>query len=126
MPPKARKRRRLSNDAARRLFHRSADLYLHACYGTGTPARCDEYAAWLRMTRPYLSRLAPRVLGTSLHDFLRSKQLAHAQQLLRTTPSSVQTIAIRSGFGTETTFARHFRAAFGITPTEYRQREAAK
>jgi len=60
----------------------------------------------------------------SLHKFLRSKQLEHAQHLLRTTPSSIQLIAIRSGFGTETTFTRHFRAAFGITPGQYRDQES--
>jgi AraC-like DNA-binding protein len=124
MPPRTKKPRRLSNDAARRLFHSTAELYLHACSGTGTPVRCDEYTAWLRMSRPYLSTMAQKVLGMSLHKFLRSKQLAHAQHLLRTTPLSIQLIAIRSGFGTDTTFARHFRAAFGITPGRYREQEA--
>ncbi|HKS23684.1 MAG TPA: helix-turn-helix transcriptional regulator [Thermoanaerobaculia bacterium] len=87
--------------------------------------RCDEYTAWLRMSRPYLSTLAQKVLGMSLHKFLRSKQLEHAQKLLLTTPSSIQLIAIRSGFGTETTFSRHFRAAFGITPGQYRASSTA-
>ena len=126
MLPRTKKPRRLSNEAARHLLDRAAELYLHACYGTGTPVRCDEFSAWLPMARPYLSTLAPKVLGMSLHDFLRSKQLAHAQHLLRTTPLTVQTIAIRSGFGTETTLSRHFRAAFGITPARYREQEAAE
>lgn len=126
MQPRTRKHRHLSNDAARRLLHSTADLYLHACFGTGTPVRCDEYSAWLRMSRPYLSTRAPKVLGMTLHKFLRSKQLAYAQHLLRTTPLSVQMVAIRSGFGTERTLTRHFRAAFGITPGQYRGQEAAK
>lgn len=124
MSPRTKKHRHLSNEAARRLFHSTAELYLHACSGTGTPVRCDEYTAWLRMSRPYLSSLAQKVLGMPLHKFLRSKQLAHAQDLLRTTPLSIQMIAIRTGFGTDTTFVRHFRAAFGITPGQYREQEA--
>jgi AraC-like DNA-binding protein len=126
MPPRTKRQRRLSNDAARRLLYRAAELYLHACYGTGTPARCDEFAAWLRMARPHVSTIAPKLVGMSLHEFLRSQQLARAQDLLRSTPLSVQMIAIRSGFGTETTLTRHFRAAFGITPGQYRDQETAK
>ena len=125
-PRRTKKPRRLSDDAARRLFHSTAELYLNACWGTGTPARCDEYTAWLRMSRPYLSTRAQKVLGMSLHKFLRSKQLEHARHLLLTTPSSIQLIAIRSGFGTETTFTRHFGAAFGITPGQYREQEELK
>jgi len=126
MPRRTKKPRRLSKDAARGLLNRAADLYLHACYGTGTPARADEFAAWLRLARPHLSQLVPKLVGMSVHDFLRSQQLAHAQHLLRTTLATVQAIAIHSGFGTESTLRRCFRAAFGITPAKYREQETTE
>lgn len=123
----ARKRsRRLPREAARRLLQRAADLYLSSCYGTGTPVRADEFAAWLRLTRPHVSQLVPKLFGMSVRDFLRAQQLAHAQELLRTTPATIQAIAIHSGFGTESTFQRRFRAAFGITPAQYREQETAQ
>jgi AraC-like DNA-binding protein len=72
------------------------------------------------MTRPYLSRLVPELIGIPLHDFLHEQQLAHAQHLLRTTPLTIDQIALASAFGTPWTFYRCFKAAFGMTPSKYR------
>ena len=120
--PALKKRVARSRDAERRRFERAAELYLHACYGTKTPARADEFAAFLRMTPPYLSRLVPELIGIPLHDFLLRQQLAHAQHLLRTMPPTVtiDQIALASAFGTPWTFYRCFKAAFGMTPARYR------
>lgn len=106
----------------KRRLERAVDLYLHACYGTRTAARADEFAAYLRMARPHLSRLAPQILGTSLHEFLRHRQLDHAKMLLRSTPLSIDDVALASAFGTPWTFYRCFRSAFGVTPAQYRRR----
>jgi len=120
--PAPRKRAARSRDADRRRFEQAAELYLHACYGTKTAARADEFATFLRMARPYLSRLVPELIGMPLHDFLREQQLAHAQHLLRTMPFSVtiDQIALASAFGTPWTFYRCFKAAFGMSPGKYR------
>jgi AraC-like DNA-binding protein len=111
-----------SRDAYRRRFERAAELYLHACYGTKTAARADEFAAYLHLARPYLSRLVPDLIGMPLRDYLRGQQLTHAQHLLRTMPVTVTVdqIALASAFGTPWTFYRCFKAAFGMTPTKYR------
>src|SRR5438270_4988256 len=89
-----------SREADRQRLERAADLYLHACYGTQTAARAKEFAEYLRVTRPHLSRRTPQLIGMPIRDFLRSRQLAYAQQLLRTTPLSVDQIAVASAFGT--------------------------
>ena len=99
----------------------AAELYLAACYENQTAARGDEFANYLRVARPYLSRLVPQLTGMSVRDYLRAKQLAYAQRLLRTTPSSIDVIARKSAFGTSWTFNRCFRQAFGMTPTAYRK-----
>jgi AraC-like DNA-binding protein len=119
-PTKKRRGRRADIDRHR--LERAADLYLHACYGTRTAARADEFAAYLRMARPQLSRLVPQILGTSLHAFLRRRQLDHAKALLRSTPLSIDEIAVASAFGTPWTFYRAFRGAFGVTPAQFRRR----
>jgi len=72
------------------------------------------------MTRPYLSRIVPELIGMPLHDFLRQQQLAYARHLLRATPLTVDQIALASAFGTPWTFYRCFKAAFRMTPTKYR------
>jgi AraC-like DNA-binding protein len=111
-----------SRDADRRRFERSAELYLHACYGTKTAARADEFADFLRLARPYLSRIVPDLIGMPLRDYLRGQQLAYAQQLLRTMPltMTIDQIALASSFGTPWTFYRCFKTAFGMTPAKYR------
>lgn len=120
--PTSGKRVARSRDADRRRFERAAELYLHACYGTKTAARADEFAAYLRLARPYLSRLVPDLIGMPLRDYLRGQQLAYAQHLLRTMPLTVtiDQIALASAFGTPWTFYRCFRDAFGITPAKFR------
>lgn len=107
-------------EADREKLDRAAELYLQTCYRTRTAARVDEFAEYLRRARPHVSRIVPEVIGMPVRDFLREKQLGHAQALLRTTPASVEQIALASGFGTGWTFYRCFKAAFGMTPTEYR------
>jgi len=118
--PAPRKRGARSRDADRRRFERAAELYLHACYGTQTAARADEFAAFLRVARPYLSRVVPELIGMPLRDFLRREQLVYARHLLRTTPLTIDQIALASAFGTPWTFYRCFKAAFGMTPNEFR------
>ncbi len=59
-----------------------------------------------------------------LRDFLRVRQLRHAEHLLLTTSCSTVEIAAMSGFGTPPTFYRAFKAAHGMTPGAYRRRLA--
>jgi AraC-like DNA-binding protein len=112
-----------SRDAYRRRFERAAELYLHACYGTKTAARAEEFAAFLHVARPYLSRVVPDLIGIPLRDYLRRRQLTYAQHLLRTMPLTItiDQIALASAFGTPWTFYRCFKAAFGTTPAAYRR-----
>jgi AraC-like DNA-binding protein len=104
---------------------RSAVLYLAHCYRTRTAARTDEFAAFLGVSRPYLSRHIQERLGVSPLDFLRRQQLDYARRLLATTPLSIDEIAVASAFGTPWTFYRCFKSAYGTTPAQYR-REVTK
>jgi len=113
------------HEAHRQRLEAAAEFYLRTCYGSRTAARADEFAEYLCLARPHLSRIVPRIIGVAVSDFLRNKQLAYAQQLLRTTPLSVEQIALASAFGTGWTFHRCFKASFGVTPAEYR-REVTK
>lgn len=108
----------------RERLERAAELYLETCYHARSAARVDELADFLRRARPHISRIVPDLFGMPVRDFLREKQLAHAQLLLRTTPATVEQIALSSAFGTSWTFYRCFKAAFGMTPAEYRRTHA--
>lgn len=105
----------------RQRLERAAELYLRECYRSRTAARVSEFATFIHVARPYLSRMVPELTGLSVREFLRRQQLQLACRLLR--ESSVLTvaqIALMCGFGTPRTFHRVFRAAFSITPLEYR------
>jgi AraC-like DNA-binding protein len=108
--------------APRQRLERSADLYLRDCYVRRTAARSDEYARYLELTRQYVARKALAALGVPLRDFLRARQLRYAEHLLRATSYSTVEIAAMSAFGTHPTFYRAFKAAYGMTPGEYRNR----
>src|SRR5437763_7233280 len=86
--------RKQSRHGLRQRLERAAELYLRQCYAKRTAARADEFADRLRLTRPYLSRVVPDVLGVPLRDFLRERQLAYAQHLLKTTPLSTVQVAL--------------------------------
>jgi len=106
--------------AHRQRLDRAAEHYLRKCYKTNSAARASEFATHLGLTPEYVSWLASRILGKSLHEFLREKQVAYAAQLLRTGPLPVEEVAIRSGFGTHGTFYRWFFAIYGMTPGAFR------
>lgn len=114
------KRTTHSREAAVDRLEGAREFYLRDCYGMRTAARAEEFAGCLRLARPYLSRRVAELIGIPVRDFLRERQLAHAQRLLRTMPMSVEQIALASAFGTGSTFHRCFKAAFGITPSKYR------
>lgn len=68
----------------------------------------------------YLGRLFKRLAGVSLSTYVNERRLARAKELLAG-KESVISIATRVGFNNVTYFNRVFRAAFGVTPSAYRQ-----
>jgi len=108
--------------AHRQRLERAVRHYLRKCYKENTAARSSELAMELGLTPEYLSILAKKVLGRSLHAYLHEQQVAYAVGLLRTLPPEVtnEEIALLAGFGTTSTLYRSFRAAYGTTPGAFR------
>jgi AraC-like DNA-binding protein len=100
----------------RQRIERAAEHYLRGCYRARTAARASEFASYLGVTAPYLSRFVSATAATSVREFLRRRQLVYAEQLLRTTPLSVESIAIASAFGTPATFYRCFAKRSAARP----------
>lgn len=117
-----KKKPRIFTHAHRQRLDRAAEHYLRKCYRTNSAARASEFATELGLTPEYASWLAAKIVGMSLRDYLRGKQVVHAAWLLRTLPGemTVEEIAIRSGFGTARTLYRCFLAAYGTTPGAFR------
>ena len=122
MPPTPRKPRVFTH-ADRQRLDRAAEHYLRKCYRASSAVRASEFAMELGLNPAYVSWLAARVLGQSLRDYLREKQLLYAAWLLQTLPPeiTIAEIATRSGFGTTRTLYRCFQAAYGTSPGAFRE-----
>lgn len=107
----------------RRRLLRALDVYLRSCFELRTPARVSELAQILDVSRPYLSRLYRRVIGTPVGELMRERQVARAEDLLRRTALPTAEIATLAGFGTQMTLYRVFSTLRGMTPDEYRQKD---
>lgn len=62
--------------------------------------------------------------GRTPGEAILQRQLEEARRLLAATNLSVTIVAEKSGFGGSSDFARRFRAAEGMSPSEYRQKAA--
>lgn len=112
---------RPQHHADRRRYEQIIERYLRDCYAGRTAARAAELAALLKMDPAALSRIIHQLFGKSLRHLLRERQLKESCRLLRVTNLPIEDIAVASAFGTDATLYRCFRAAFGMTPGEYRE-----
>lgn len=69
----------------------------------------------------YFSRKFKEISGMKFRDYLRYRRLAFALKELRDTEIGILDIALNYGFSSHEAFTRAFKAAYGITPSEYRQ-----
>lgn len=76
-----------------------------------------------RISRRHLYRLFDAA-GDSVAAFIRTRRLERSKAILGdhvNTKRSISEIAFACGFNDATTFGRAFRAAFGVTPRDYRR-----
>lgn len=84
-----------------------------------TPAILAERS---RLTVQKLARLTKRLFGLTPSHFITKTRLTAAARLLTESDQSVAEIAVACGFYDHSAFTRAFRAATGLTPTEFRRR----
>lgn len=70
----------------------------------------------------YVSRKFREISGMQFRDYLRYRRLAFALKDVRDTDKSLLDIALDYGFSSHEAFTRAFKEAYGITPSEYRQK----
>ncbi|WP_206792054.1 GlxA family transcriptional regulator [Amycolatopsis sp. MtRt-6] len=85
------------------------------------PLTVADLAAHARMSARSFARNFAVETGTSPMKWLNSARVNQARELLETTATSVDDIAVRCGLGTPANFRQHFRRATGTTPSEYRR-----
>ena len=84
------------------------------------PLELKEMAAVAGISKYHFLRVFRRLTGVTPHQYLITARLRRAALALASSRRPVITIALDSGFDDLSTFNRTFRAAFGLTPTQYR------
>ena len=69
----------------------------------------------------YLSHKFKDETGVKIREYIRNKRLERAKALLLSSTVSVQDIATRYHFCSQSYFAEAFKAAYGTTPSQYRE-----
>lgn len=80
----------------------------------------DEMASATATSRSSLNRRMKQLLGVTPADFLKEARMKRAKQLLATTMRGVNEIAYGCGFSDPKYFSKCFKAAEGVSPSEYR------
>jgi Response regulator containing CheY-like receiver domain and AraC-type DNA-binding domain len=80
----------------------------------------EEVANAVNMSRGCFSVCFKDIVGTTFGDYVRTRKIHKAEELLRTTNRPVYWIANQLGFQDEKYFGKVFREQTGMTPSEYR------
>lgn len=81
----------------------------------------DELAEKFFINKFYLSKIFKETYGTTVNNYLISKRITRAKQLLRFTDMTVDEIGAAVGMEDANYFSRMFRKVEGISPREYRK-----
>ena len=70
----------------------------------------------------YISRVLKDKKGITLHQYVIAYRIKYAMSLLRYTDKAIADIADETGFTDASYFTKSFKAQFGMTPKEYRNK----
>ena len=85
------------------------------------PLTLEKIAAASAMSPAAFSRFFKRMTQRNLWDILNDLRIDHSCRLLRETDRDITAIAFESGFGTLSSFNRHFQHSHQCTPSAYRK-----
>ena len=81
----------------------------------------DDLSEHFFINKFYLSKIFKEIYGTTVNNYLISKRITRAKQLLRFTDMTVDEIGAAVGMADANYFSRMFRKVEGISPREYRK-----
>ena len=101
---------------------RGVIAYINANYTQ--PIRGDDLAKRFGISISYLSHEFTRITGHSIYDYVLSRRIELARQMMQT-DMPLQEIAARCGFRDYSNFLRVFRKSAGVSPSEFRRQSQA-
>jgi AraC family transcriptional regulator len=87
----------------------------------GDDVTLEELAETAGLSTAHFSQMFRKSTGKSPHQFVLHHRVERAKEMLSAAELRVIDVAVACGFKTQQHFARVFRRACGISPTEYRQ-----
>jgi AraC-like DNA-binding protein len=85
--------------------------------------KLTDVASMLGTNRNVISNCINSQRGISFSQFISEYRVAHAKELMSTQPGKkISEVWMASGFSTETSFFRTFKAVTGMTPSEWKQK----
>ena len=89
-------------------------------------ARVEQLAAMSGLSPSHFNRLFKRAFGTSPIDWLRRERISQAKRRLVESQETIKQIAEQVGYADRFFFSKDFKSYTGMTPGEFRAREAQK
>jgi len=84
------------------------------------PITVTDAAAFIGYTPNYFNNVFHTAFGLPFGAYLRKMRLEYAKNLLLSYDIPITAIALESGFGSLTHFSKCFKAAFGVSPQQFR------
>lgn len=109
----------VSGDPVRREPVQAAQDYLRA--HLDAPVQVGELASRFGLSTSHFAALFRAATGGGVIEYVRHLRMARARELLLTTGEAVAEIARVVGYPDPFYFSRHFRAAHGCSPTQFRR-----
>ena len=111
----------LAPDANGILMQRICDLMKQQEPYLNSDLKLTDIAAMLGTNRNVISSCINSRQGCSFSQFINGYRVSHAQKLMHSLPDvKISEIWMLSGFSTETSFFRSFKAITGMTPNEWK------
>ena len=85
----------------------------------------EELAEIAALSLFYYQRLFTRLVKIPVREYIKLRRLSQACEALRNKQSRVSNVSFEYGFKSHEVFTRAFKAAYGITPTEYKNNPIA-
>lgn len=86
------------------------------------PLRLEDLAEVAHFSPCHFHRIFRGLVGETLGDYIRRRRLAEAARGLRN-GASVLEVALGTGYESPESFARAFKAVFGVVPSRFRERD---
>lgn len=86
----------------------------------------EELSTQFFINKYYLSHSFKEQMGMTVGNYIKEIRLSHAHILLQQTSEKIMSIAFDTGFPNVRSFSSSFKAKYGLTPKEYRQKLSLK